>query len=139
VSRAHKWSWTVGGDRRVLFDRHIAEAGYIVLSFDNRGTPAFRYPEIYKVGMSVASVSDPHYYDTIYQERYMGTSQDNPSGYARGSPINYADGLSGDLLIVSGSGDDNCNFLDDSDPVESSHQSAQDIRLHGIPEPQPYH
>ena len=155
------------GDEGTLFHRFIAEQGYIVLSIDNRGTPApkgsawrhviygaigvlaadeqaaalralaaersyldldrvavwgwsgggsmtlhlmFRYPELYKVGMSVAAVPDQRYYDTIYQERYMGTPQGNPDGYKSGSPITYAEGLAGKLLIVGGTGDDNVHY-----------------------------
>jgi dipeptidyl-peptidase-4 len=155
------------GDESMLFHRYVAEQGYIVLSIDNRGTPApkgsewrqviygaigvlaadeqaaalralvadrpyidldrvavwgwsgggsmtlhlmFRYPELFKVGMSVAAVADQRYYDTIYQERYMGTPDGNPDGYKRGSPITYAEGLAGPLLIVGGSGDDNVHY-----------------------------
>ncbi len=155
------------GEERTLFHRSIAEQGYIVLSIDNRGTPApkgtnwrhaiygaigvlaadeqaaalralaadrpyldldrvavwgwsgggsmtlhlmFRYPELFKVGMSVAAVPDQRYYDTIYQERYMGTPQGNPDGYKSGSPITYAEGLAGKLLIVGGTGDDNVHY-----------------------------
>jgi dipeptidyl-peptidase-4 len=46
------------------------------------------------------------HYDTIYQERYMGLPQDNAKGYHDGSPINFAQNLTGHLLIVHGSGDD---------------------------------
>ena len=70
----------------------------------------FRYPDIYKTGMSVAPVTDQRYYDTIYQERYMGLPQDNTEAYTEGSPITYADKLKGNLLIVHGSGDDNVHF-----------------------------
>jgi dipeptidyl-peptidase 4 len=37
----------------------------------------------------------------------MGLPQENPDGYFRGSPINFAEGLRGRLLIVHGTGDDN--------------------------------
>jgi len=70
----------------------------------------FRYPELYKVGMSVAPVPDQRLYDTIYQERYMGLPKDNAQGYKSASPINYAEGLKGNLLIVHGSGDDNVHY-----------------------------
>ena len=40
----------------------------------------------------------------------MGLPKDNPKGYHDGSPINFAQGLRGNLLIVHGSGDDNCHF-----------------------------
>ena len=55
----------------------------------------FRYPDVYKVGVSVAPVPDQRLYDTIYQERYMGLPQDNAEGYRVGSPINFAEGLQG--------------------------------------------
>jgi dipeptidyl-peptidase-4 len=70
----------------------------------------FRHPDIYKTGMSVAPVTDQKYYDTIYQERYMGLPADNTEAYTEGSPITYADKLKGNLLIVHGSGDDNVHF-----------------------------
>ena len=70
----------------------------------------FRSPELYKVGMSVAPVSDERLYDTIYQERYMGLPQENADGYRRGSPLTYAANLRGDLLVVHGTGDDNVHY-----------------------------
>jgi dipeptidyl-peptidase-4 len=70
----------------------------------------FRYPQTFKVGVSVAPVPDQRLYDTIYQERYMGLPESNASGYKVGSPINFAEGLAGKLLIVHGSGDDNVHY-----------------------------
>lgn len=70
----------------------------------------FRSPDLYRVGMSVAPVPDQRLYDTIYQERYMGLPQQNVEGYRAGSPINFADGLRGKLLLVHGTGDDNVHF-----------------------------
>jgi dipeptidyl-peptidase-4 len=67
----------------------------------------FNYPEMYSTGIAVASVPDQRLYDTIYQERYMGTPENNPDGYAAGSPITHADGLASELLLVHGTGDDN--------------------------------
>ncbi len=154
------------GSTRYLWHQLLAQHGYLVMSFDNRGTPApkgrawrkvvyrkigvlaaeeqaaaarivrgwpfvdpqriaiwgwsgggsmtlnqmFRYPDIYQVGMSVAPVTDQHFYDTIYQERYMGLPQDNEADYRRGSPVTHAAGLAGKLLIVHGSGDDNVHY-----------------------------
>jgi dipeptidyl-peptidase-4 len=157
-----QWSGT-----RALFHRTIANDGYIVVSFDNQGTPApkgrawrkivygnigvlssaqqaeairelakerpyldtsrmavwgwsggasntlnlmFRSPGLFAAGMAVAPMADQRDYDTIYQERYMGLPKDNPKGYHDGSPINFAAGLQGKLLIVHGSGDDNCHY-----------------------------
>jgi dipeptidyl-peptidase-4 len=151
----------------MLFHRALAAAGYLVVSFDNRGTPApkgvawrkvvygavgdlsakeqaaairslaatrpyvdldrigvwgwsgggsntlncmFRFPDLFAVGVSVAPVPDQRLYDTIYQERYMGLPQTNVEGYRIGSPINFAEGLKGPLLIIHGSGDDNVHY-----------------------------
>ena len=55
----------------------------------------FRYPELSKVGVAGAPMSDQTLYDSIYQERYMGLPADNPAGYKAGSPITYAGGLPG--------------------------------------------
>ena len=70
----------------------------------------FRYPEIYKTGLAVAFVANQRYYDSIYQERYMGLPRNNPDGYKNGSPITYANQLKGNLLIVHGTGDDNVHY-----------------------------
>ena len=155
------------GGSRYLWHLMLAQRGYIVASFDNRGTPAprgrawrksiyrqigilasadqaaavraalaawpyvdagrvgiwgwsgggsmtlnamFRYPGLYKAGISVASVPDQLLYDTIYQERYMGLPAENPDGYKSGSPITFAKDLQGKLLIVHGTGDDNVHY-----------------------------
>jgi len=70
----------------------------------------FRYPEIYKTGMAVAFVANQRFYDTIYQERYMGLPKDNEAGYRDGSPVTFAGQLKGNLLIVHGTGDDNVHY-----------------------------
>lgn len=155
------------GGSGYLWHLMLAQRGYIVASFDNRGTPAprgrawrksiyrqigilasadqaaavraavsawpfvdaervgvwgwsgggsmtlnamFRYPDLYKAGLSVASVPDQRLYDSIYQERYMGLPDDNAEGYKNGSPITFAKDLKGQLLIVHGTGDDNVHY-----------------------------
>jgi len=70
----------------------------------------FRYPELYHTAMAIAFISNQRFYDTIYQERYMGLPDDNEEGYTNGSPINFAHQLKGNLLIVHGTADDNCHY-----------------------------
>ena len=70
----------------------------------------FRYPELYSTAMAIAFVSNQRFYDTIYQERYMGLPKDNEQGYEEGSPINFAHKLQGNLLIVHGTADDNVHY-----------------------------
>jgi len=155
------------GGNRYLWHLFLAQQGYLVMSIDNRGTPApkgrewrkciygqigilasqeqaaalrqlikerpyidaqrigvwgwsgggsmtlnllFRYPDLYHVGLSVAPVSNQLFYDSIYQERYMGLPYENRENYIKGSPITYAHQLEGDLLLVHGTGDDNVHY-----------------------------
>lgn len=155
------------GGNNYLWHKMLAQRGYIVVSMDNRGTPAprgrewrkciygqigilapadqaaalkalikekpyidpdrvgiwgwsgggqmtlnamFRYPGLYKVGIAIAFVSHQKYYDTIYQERFMGLPKENEEGYRNGSPITFAHQLEGDLLICHGTADDNVHY-----------------------------
>jgi dipeptidyl-peptidase-4 len=66
--------------------------------------------EVYSSAISVAPVTNWRFYDTIYTERFMQTPQMNTEGYKKGSPMNYADKIRGDYLLVHGTGDDNVHF-----------------------------
>lgn len=70
----------------------------------------FRHPDLYQSAIAVAFISDQTLYDTVYQERYMGLPSGNPEGYRDGSPITFADRLRGNLLLIHGTGDDNCHY-----------------------------
>jgi len=70
----------------------------------------FRYPELFKTGISIAAVSNQLFYDNIYQERYMGLPQENKEDFIKGSPVTYAKNLQGNLLYIHGTGDDNVHF-----------------------------
>ena len=63
--------------------------------------------DIFSTAIAVAPVTSWRFYDTVYTERYMQTPQENASGYDENSPINYADKLEGNYLLVHGTGDDN--------------------------------
>lgn len=101
----------------------------------------FRYPDVFKTGVAIAFVADQRLYDTIYQERYMNTPQANPEGYFRGSPINFAEGLRGDLLLIHGTGDDNVHYQNCEMLVDRLialgkrfYQVSYPMRTHGISE-----
>ncbi len=63
--------------------------------------------DVFSMAIAVAPVTSWRFYDTVYTEIYNGLPQDNPQGYDRNSPLNFAAGLKGKLLIVHGSADDN--------------------------------
>lgn len=101
----------------------------------------FRYPDVFHTGIAIAFVADQRLYDTIYQERYMNTPQNNPDGYKKGSPITYAAGLKGNLLLIHGTGDDNVHYQNCELLVNEliKHgkifsQVAYPMRSHGISE-----
>ena len=70
----------------------------------------FQHPEIYKTGIAIAAVANQLTYDNIYQERYMGLPQENKEDFIAGSPITYAKNLTGNLLYIHGTGDDNVHY-----------------------------
>jgi dipeptidyl-peptidase-4 len=63
--------------------------------------------EEFAAGAAVAPVTDWHYYDTVYTERYMKRPQDNEEGYESTSHAKRAADLHGRLLLVHGTYDDN--------------------------------
>ena len=63
--------------------------------------------DIFSTAIAVAPVTSWRFYDSVYTERYMQSPQENASGYDDNSPINYADKLEGNYLLVHGTGDDN--------------------------------
>ena len=155
------------GAAQIDFHRVVAELGYVVVSIDNRGTPApkgaawrraifgslgplsteeqeaglkallkqypfldatrvgiwgwsgggsntlnalFRKPDSYHVGIAVVPKPQPHLYNAWFQEIYMRTREVNADGYERAAAINYAEGLKGRLLIMTGSGETNTHI-----------------------------
>ena len=63
------------------------------------------YPDVFKVGVAGGTVIDWKWYEVMYGERYMGTPQNNPEGYAKTSLINKAKDLKGKLQIITGYND----------------------------------
>ena len=63
------------------------------------------YPDVFKVGVAGGPVIDWKWYEVMYGERYMGTPQNNPEGYAKVSLINKAKDLKGKLQIITGYND----------------------------------
>lgn len=155
------------GAAQIDFHRVVADLGYLVVSIDNRGTPApkgaawrrsvfgslgplstedqaaglkelarmksyvdlsrvaiwgwsgggsntlnamFRKPDLYHVGIAVVPKPQPHLYNAWFQEIYMRTREVNPDGYQRSAAINFAEGLQGKLMMITGSGETNTHI-----------------------------
>jgi dipeptidyl-peptidase-4 len=69
-----------------------------------------RAPKTFQVAVAGAPVTHWDGYDTFYTERYMGTPQSNPDGYAVSSVMHHADKIKGKLMLVHGLIDENVHF-----------------------------
>lgn len=64
----------------------------------------------FAAAVAVAPVTDWRYYDTVYAERYMNTPQANIEGYIESAPVTHTSKLGCDLLLMSGTADDNVHM-----------------------------
>lgn len=67
----------------------------------------FKSPGVWKAGFSGAPVTDWHYYDAVWTERYFDLPRDNEAGYEASSPLTYVEGLQDALLLIHGAADNN--------------------------------
>jgi len=67
-------------------------------------------PDLFRVGVAIAPVTDWALYDTAYTERYLGLPSANPAGYRGSSPTAWVAALTGDMLLMHGTRDDNVHF-----------------------------
>ncbi len=72
----------------------------------------FRAPEVFKAGAALRPVTDWTQYNHEYTSNILNTPQLDPIAYRRSSPIEFADGLQGALLIAHGMIDNNVLFED---------------------------
>lgn len=75
--------------------------------------------DVFKMAIAVAPVTNWRFYDSIYTERYMQTPQENATGYDLNSPINFADKLKGNFLLIHGTADDNVHFQNSMQFIEA--------------------
>ena len=80
----------------------------------------------WSAGIAGAPVTDWRNYDTVYTERYMGTPRNNPDGYRRTAPTRAAAELTGRLLLVHGTIDDNVH-------MQNTVQFAHELQEAGRP------
>jgi dipeptidyl-peptidase-4 len=68
-------------------------------------------PGVFRAGIAGAPPADWHYYDTAYTERYMGKPADQRLAYEATSVLPAAGKLTGSLLILQGTSDDNVHLM----------------------------
>lgn len=72
----------------------------------------FTQPETFKAGAALRSVTDWAHYNHGYTSNILNEPSEDPIAYRRSSPIYFAEGLEGDLLIAHGMVDTNVHFQD---------------------------
>uniref|UniRef100_A0A182NSD9 Peptidase S9 prolyl oligopeptidase catalytic domain-containing protein n=1 Tax=Anopheles dirus TaxID=7168 RepID=A0A182NSD9_9DIPT len=95
-----------------------------------------QYPEIFKVSIAGAPVTSWEYYDTGYTERYMDLPDNNRSGYAAGSVLNYIQKFPDEdnrLLIIHGLIDENVHFYHTSQLVNRLVRANKPYQLQVYP------
>jgi dipeptidyl-peptidase-4 len=107
------WGWSYGGHMTL---HAIFEAG-----------------SNFKAGFAGGPVTDWHFYDTIYTERYLGLLPQNEIGYRASSPINEAEKLTGKLLIAHGTGDDNVHFANTLSLIDKLIESQKYVEVMAFP------
>ena len=95
--------------------------------------------DVFAAGVAVAPVTDWKFYDSVYTERYMRTPQQNAAGYKAASCLERASQLKGNLLVVTGTADDNVHPQNTYEFAETLVQADKDFdmmvytnRDHGI-------
>lgn len=89
--------------------------------------------DVFKSAIAVAPVTTWRYYDNIYTERFLQRPQDNAQGYDLNSPINYADQLKGNYLLIHGTGDDNVHFQNALDLITALNKANKQFEMRVYP------
>ncbi len=90
--------------------------------------------DIFTTAIAVAPVTSWRFYDTVYTERFLRTPQENPAGYDDNSPVNYADKLKGNYLLVHGTGDDNVHVQNTYRMINSLVEANKQFDMFIVPD-----
>ncbi len=89
--------------------------------------------DVFKMAIAVAPVMNWRYYDNIYTERFLGLPKDNAKGYDDNSPLNFAEQLKGNYLLIHGTGDDNVHFQNSAEMVEKLENAGKQFEFRIYP------
>ena len=96
-------------------------------------TFALTHSKAWKLGIAGAPVTDWSLYDSIYTERYMGLPADNKAGYKASSVLKAAKDLSGKLLLLHGTLDDNVHPQNSLMLIDALQQAGHPVQIVLLP------
>ena len=123
---ASKWSKYVDPNRVGVNGRSYG--GYMTLRCLTEA------PDVFRVGVAEAPVTDWDGYDTCYTERYMGTPANNLEGYRKSSVIGSVGKLRGRLLIMHGLIDENVHFRHTARLIQALIEAGKPFEVLPVPE-----
>lgn len=102
---------------KYLIAKHGVDAGKIGIYGGSYGgfitlMALFNHGDLFKSGAALRSVTDWAHYNHGYTANILNTPEEDPIAYRRSSPIYFAEGLKGNLLIAHGMLDVNVHFQD---------------------------
>lgn len=107
------WGWSYGGYMTLYAATHA--------------------PEVFKVAVAGAPVTDWKFYDSIYTERYMKTPKENPGGYKASSNVEAAAKLGPKLQIQHGTSDDNVHMQNTIAFIEALERARKGFEFVPLP------
>jgi dipeptidyl aminopeptidase/acylaminoacyl peptidase len=101
-----KWLVAQGADPKRIGVYGGSYGGFITLM------AMFTTPDVFAAGAALRPVTDWAHYNNGYTSNILNVPQKDPDAYKQSSPIYFADGLKGALLICHGMVDTNVFFQD---------------------------
>ncbi len=84
-------------------------------------------PGTFSTGVAVAPVTDWKHYNEWYTRHRLDEPKDAEEDYKKSSPVNFAAGLKGHLLMIHGMQDDNVLFQDTVQMVQKLIEAGKDF------------
>lgn len=91
------------------------------------------YPDVFKVALVGAPVTDWRLYDSIYAERYMDLLADNEEGYIKSASSSAAGNLKGKMFIAHAAMDENVHMQNTMQLVKALIDNGKDADLRIYP------
>uniref|UniRef100_A0A5S6QEM3 Peptidase_S9 domain-containing protein n=1 Tax=Trichuris muris TaxID=70415 RepID=A0A5S6QEM3_TRIMR len=96
-----------------------------------------QHPEVFKVAIAGAPVTDWRFYDTAYTERYLGLPENNQAAYEESSVVSLVNkfpSVAGRLLLLHGMRDENVHFRHTTTLVQALIDAGKPYSLQTYPD-----